>query len=545
MRSLISAILLFSLLACATQSPVERLSDLGEPKLVSCHHLLSDFKREVRRQQVQDAQVVTTDAIPFLAFDRFSQSVLLDVKTQKDKEQWLTYTARLSKEQRHAEFRNLVANHSFTRLFSAKAKHTFDLNQLDSCADSLTQAAKNSSLRASKKDEFWDHIRSSAPPIPSDYEPWLRILGVYPVAARFAHSSILKEQARIKAGFDTAYARETDHSPASDRPPGEEKVITYQLLDDNDNRLNHATIQQWFAEAQTTSSLNWPQLSQQQIQRLTHYYAPDIRIDTLSDDDRPGTVGYFTTPQPEVATNRPAVYLGHSYTRFHQQILLQLHYSLWFPRRTPRRPVDPYAGPFDAILLRLTLNQQGEPLVLDSIHHCGCYHMVFNLNDALTFVETQPGTEVPIRRSVLLSETLPKDTQHLSVTLSHSEHMIKHVDWQYRQTNPDAEHLSAPAPVHLAPLAYHHLRSLPVPDSLIQTGSHKSLFDEKGWLLASERPEKSYLWPFGIPSPGMMRQWGHHATAFIGMRHFDDARMFESLLSYRHRNPTAFQTGLR
>jgi hypothetical protein len=27
----------------------------------------------------------------------------------------------------------------------------------------------------------------------------------------------------------------------------------------------------------------------------------------------------------------------------------------------------------------------------------------------------------------------------------------------------------------------------------------------------------------GIASAGAMRQWGHHATAFVGRRHFDDA----------------------
>jgi hypothetical protein len=27
----------------------------------------------------------------------------------------------------------------------------------------------------------------------------------------------------------------------------------------------------------------------------------------------------------------------------------------------------------------------------------------------------------------------------------------------------------------------------------------------------------------GIASAGAMRQWGHHATAFVGQRHFDEA----------------------
>jgi hypothetical protein len=31
----------------------------------------------------------------------------------------------------------------------------------------------------------------------------------------------------------------------------------------------------------------------------------------------------------------------------------------------------------------------------------------------------------------------------------------------------------------------------------------------------------------GIVDSGAMRQWGTHATAFIGRRHFDDARLIE------------------
>jgi hypothetical protein len=31
----------------------------------------------------------------------------------------------------------------------------------------------------------------------------------------------------------------------------------------------------------------------------------------------------------------------------------------------------------------------------------------------------------------------------------------------------------------------------------------------------------------GIESAGAMRQWGRHATAFVGRRHFDEAQLIE------------------
>jgi hypothetical protein len=43
----------------------------------------------------------------------------------------------------------------------------------------------------------------------------------------------------------------------------------------------------------------------------------------------------------------------------------------------------------------------------------------------------------------------------------------------------------------------------------------------------TERGERALFWPMGIASPGAMRQWGRHPTAFVGRRHFDDARLLE------------------
>jgi len=43
----------------------------------------------------------------------------------------------------------------------------------------------------------------------------------------------------------------------------------------------------------------------------------------------------------------------------------------------------------------------------------------------------------------------------------------------------------------------------------------------------TQRAERFFFWPMGIASAGAMRQWGRHATAFVGRRHFDDAQLLE------------------
>jgi hypothetical protein len=72
------------------------------------------------------------------------------------------------------------------------------------------------------------------------------------------------------------------------------------------------------------------------------------------------------------------------------------------------------------------------------------------------------------------------------------------------------------------------LRSLPWP-----AGGRRSLYAPDGLVPGTERAERWLFWPMGIASPGAMRQWGRHATAFIGRRHFDDPRLFDQRFERR------------
>jgi hypothetical protein len=66
------------------------------------------------------------------------------------------------------------------------------------------------------------------------------------------------------------------------------------------------------------------------------------------------------------------------------------------------------------------------------------------------------------------------------------------------------------------------LRSLPW-----RSDQRKSLYGNDGLVAGTERLERVLFWPMGIASAGAMRQWGRHATAFVGRRHFDDADLLE------------------
>ena len=59
------------------------------------------------------------------------------------------------------------------------------------------------------------------------------------------------------------------------------------------------------------------------------------------------------------------------------------------------------------------------------------------------------------------------------------------------------------------------------------SSERRSAYDPDGMIRGTERGERVFFWPMGIPSAGAMRQWGHHATAFVGRRHFDDADLID------------------
>ena len=69
------------------------------------------------------------------------------------------------------------------------------------------------------------------------------------------------------------------------------------------------------------------------------------------------------------------------------------------------------------------------------------------------------------------------------------------------------------------------LRALPLP--AVAGGGTRSIYGLDALVPGSQRPERFLFWPMGVPSAGQMRQRGHHATAFVGRRHFDDPLLID------------------
>ena len=63
----------------------------------------------------------------------------------------------------------------------------------------------------------------------------------------------------------------------------------------------------------------------------------------------------------EADPTRPTVYRLLSFTRFHDQVLLQLNYAIWFPERPADGYFDLLGGHLDGLIWRVTLDREGRP----------------------------------------------------------------------------------------------------------------------------------------------------------------------------------------
>jgi hypothetical protein len=272
--------------------------------------------------------------------------------------------------------------------------------------------------------------------------------------------------------------------------------------------MSTAEFVRWWQE-RPRDALGLPWLSADEAATLLAANAPAIEIESRGDYDRFGALGWRGTIAPAVDTGTPVVYQRIAATRYRGRLLPQLVYSLWFPERPAQGRFDLLAGALDAVVLRITLApDDGRPLIVDTIHACGCYHLFM------------PTAEAHLR------DDGPRDVEwaYAPITLPALQAGERVV---VRLTSASHYVVGGARDDGAAGLPYalrddNELRQLATPQ-----GETRSIFGPDGLVAGSERAERFLFWPMGIPSAGATRQWGHHATAFVGRRHFDDADLIE------------------
>ena len=472
MKSYLTLWLLLTLLLSGCAG-LNKAPQTDSPTLV-CHQLFEQVDAHIAQAGMRDEGDHPIIGFPYLRSNRLLAALADRADEGEALTSWLGHLAALDASARHLELRRYQQP-------IAGLKGDALNERLNHCRERLVSELHHDPRRLAQ-------LRQASQ-VRDDYLFAWRAIGLYPLTAPIFTLGINNWHRETRASYALPLEELPQQgrlqrwaSPAQSKPSSEE--IRHWLHTERD-------------------PLGIPRLDQAQQAALFTRFAPVWEVDVVDDNDRIGTIRW--QQQAYVDLQRPSEYRLLSHTLLGGEVLTQLNYLVWFPARPGN---DIYAGWLDGLFWRVTLDSDGRPLLYDSIHPCGCYHLFFPTpalklrGDLPSWYYEQP----------LLPQQAPA-AERLVIRVSSARHYIERV-------YPANETLSA---IPLLVLPYDELRALPAGD-----GWH-SLFGRHGLVAGSERPERFLFWPMGIRSPGAMRQWGRHPTAFVGRRHFDAPDLIETL----------------
>ncbi len=476
-RFSVLAILLSGILGACTHSA--RPQD--DVAAWSCGEKLEHVDALVDENGVRDASAARVAGFAYLRANR--NSVLLAKQLDADEdgkpdqpEMWGDFIAQmrgLDRAARQSEMANLPV----------AAGVSFD--QVDDCANEMA---------ASLTPDHYQML-STAVFVPDDYLDFQRVAGLYPLpafAAHFGYEGWKRENLQSFAQSPSVFALSGFwHSYAASNQGGKA-----------DGGFMADLPRDGFGRLVPTST---------ELEKIAHIYAPELRVREDSDSDKIGRPTLVTRNSiSEIDTTRPTMFYRLSHGYFNGNWYPQIVYSVWFPERPGNGMFDILAGHLDALVWRVTLDHYGRPLIADSIHGCGCYHLFFPSNGLKRIQAPEDGDIRETAESPAGSvdgDILARPVLWVDAT----SHYLMAVTATEDTPQPDA--------TNTADLILEQsLTSIALTDG---TG-YASLYDEDGFVPGTDRLERFILWPLGIERPGAMRQWGYHATAFVGRRHFDE-----------------------
>lgn len=472
--------------ACA---PLASREHASSDAIVACRADFAGVDAAVAQARVGDAQSRPIAGFPYLRVDRFLASFAGEVDDAARFDAWRAQLRESDRDGRTVELSNLPAS---SKSSLAAALHSGadaeSLNaRLDACAALLMRTDDTLPGR--------DRRLREAARVADDYDTWKRVLGAYWLTRLPFSAGVAGYQREVMQTF----AQPLDALPVR----GRLRVYAPQTgRMAQDERIER-------------DALGIPRPSDARRDALFAAHAPDWIVDEAGADDRIGAL-VIDHAATAIDTRDAVVYRRLTYTRFGGDVLMQLVYSAWFPARPRGGAIDLLSGHLDSVVWRVTLDRDGAPLLYDTMHGCGCYHQFFPTARLRALPQ-----RAALEEGALLPQTLGdvRSGQHVSLRIASGSHYVERVL------------VAAPRPGDALTYAMRDdatLRSLPAGD-----GMTRSAFGPDGIVAGSQRGERYLFWPMGVREPGAMRQWGRHATAFMGRRHFDEARLIERYFARR------------
>ncbi len=471
---------------CATVHPPQRqhLSD-QDGQVQSCARWFQALDAAVERTRVRDAAASPVAGFPYLRVDRHTASLASRAALDRVAfEQWVGRMRALDRDARRAEAVNLPPE-------ALPGLGVTDRAAVDRRSEDCARAL----LAVDLGDPRSEPQLAQRANVADHYLGWRRILGLYPIVRYPFYGGVRGWQDEARETFRQARSGEPPAAPASRYLPpaaaGYSRAEVAALL-----------------ERAAADPLGIPSLSGEERERLFATFAPVFEVETSGDYDRLGALAWGEGRAPMVDGARPVVYRKLGYTRYGSATMLQLVYVAWFSERPKDHAFDLLGGKLDGIVWRVTLAADGEPVLFDSIHPCGCFHMFF------------PTPRVqPVAAPAKLIEWafVPADLP----AIADGSRLVLHAQTRTHYLR-DVAIDAGQGGTRYALEDYDSLRTLPVPSD-----GTRSVFAPDGLIAGTARAERFLFWPMGVASAGAMRQWGTQATAFVGRRHFDDADLIE------------------
>ncbi len=466
--------------------------------VAACNENFAALDAAIDTAGARDGGDARMEGFPYLRVNRFLASFAAGFQTQDAANTtqfnaWAAKLRTLDLNARDAEISNLPIEVS-AKLGASKSIISANIA---ACADLMLAADM---LNATRRSAMVQAAR-----VPNDYSTFNRLLGLYPLTKMPFFRGVEGWQRKAALTIQSAPSTKsqnyaiTRYSPASRSPP--------------------ANILSIFKNA-PRDSLGIPTLSAADWAQLFDAHAPVFEVETAADDDRIGAVqwrrGAAVGDAPLVDISRPSVYRRLSSTRIAGKTYSQLVFSVWFRSRPRAHAFDLLAGALDSVMWRVTLDADGAPLIYDSIHACGCYHMFFPSSR----MQPRPAP-VANMEWAFVPKSMPtiEATQRITLRLAAESHYIVGVSPSSAPSRNSSTENSG---------IIYDWRDDDELRKLDTGGDHsRSIFQPSGIVAGTERGERFFFWPMGITSAGAMRQWGRHATAFVGIRHFDDADLLD------------------
>lgn len=485
--------LLFFFVGCTSMTAQRISRSLDRPE--ECQSFLRILDERVDRSGVRDAASYPIPGFPYLRANRFLSSMKDRIGLRGGRDPWSLWMQKLDLEAREKEISNLpddVVSSSTPKEGTGPTRADL-YDRVKSCSDRLLEHDK-------ARPDFY-RILNPLVEVPDEYSFPMRAVGLYPLVSIPVAILTDASRKRVRSWYET----DLEDLPVEGRLKSFTPAKTFSLGREE---------LQAIIESSKENPLGVPLPDENQVKKIVEHFAPVFIQDVAAPYDRVGRM-VWNQDCPDVDQEKPAVYYYFSHAFLKGSPILQINYVIWFSERAGQKAPVIERGHLDGLTLRVSLDEQGTPFMVDVVNDCGCYHFFAPEKERVDRIISNP-----LKFDPFVPQWLPdlSSGQRFGVRLNSGWHQVQRLI--------AGENFPEPIPYELVP--YDVLEVLPRGD-----GRTESIFNSKGIAKCSERIERFILFSMGIPRIGSMRQRGHHAIELIGRTQFDDPTLFDESFIFK------------